>query len=88
MCRLCPRPVQPRLNWRWARVSISSDGVVVMVDAKLHAPNGVGVRIGTGSAWHVVWPLYLAVHRDPRQGEHSCRRCDTMQREARLEATA
>ena len=33
---------------------------VVMVDAKRPAANGVGIRIGTGDAWHVVWPLYLA----------------------------
>ena len=63
-------------------------GVVVMVDAKMHAPNAVGVRIGTSDAWHVVWPLYLAVHPDPRWGTEPCRRCDTIAQQIAVGRTA
>lgn len=63
-------------------------GVVVMVDTKVRAPNGVGIRIGTGAAWHVVWPLYLAVHPDPRPTAEPCRRCDTGAGRAELRKTA
>jgi hypothetical protein len=63
-------------------------GVVVMIDAKPHAPNGVGVRIGTGDAWHVVWPLYLAVHLDPQRGADTCRRCEAITDQRELRRTA
>jgi hypothetical protein len=72
----------------WSTELALVPGVVVMVDAKRRAPNGVGVRIGTGDAWHVVWPLYLAVHVDPQRGDDACRRCEeiTNQRELRRPA--
>ncbi len=63
-------------------------GVVVMVDSKHNTPNGVGVRIGTGDAWHVVWPLYLAVHSDPQHQQEPCRRCEIIVEERRLRRVA
>ena len=39
--------------------------------------NGVGIRVGTGDAARVVWPSYLAVHRDGNDRPAPCWRCAT-----------
>ena len=50
-------------------------GVVALIDTHRHI-NGVGIRVANGDGKHViVWPSYLAVHRDPRDQTEPCWRC-------------
>jgi hypothetical protein len=72
----------------WDTELALESGVVVMVDTKVRAPNHVGVRIGNDAAWHIVWPLYLATHLDPRRATDACHRCDTVAAESHLRETA
>lgn len=56
-----------------------TEGVVASVDAH-KGTNGVGIRVGdnNSSATAVVWPSYLAVHRDPRDPTEPCWRCQEL----------
>lgn len=55
-------------------------GAVLMVDSNKgkRPANDVGIRVGAGDEQHVLWPSYLAVHRDPNDPLEDCWRCDTV----------
>ncbi len=50
-------------------------GVVVHVEDNRGA-NGVGIRVGAGSTQRILWPSFLAVHRDPPERNEPCWRCE------------
>jgi hypothetical protein len=52
-------------------------GIVVMVDTKRgrRLANGVGISLGEGDGYRVVWPSFLAVHCDPVGSIDDCWRC-------------
>jgi hypothetical protein len=56
-------------------------GTVAMVEMHRSkgGANGVGVRVVTAGGGHrVVWPPYLAAHRDPPDPTEDCWRCATL----------
>ena len=54
-----------------------TSGSVVTVDTSRtrHGANGVGIRVGSPGRHEVLWPSFLAVHRDPFEPIDTCWRC-------------
>jgi uncharacterized protein YwbE len=53
-------------------------GVVALIDTESHI-HGVGIRTANANGTNViVWPSYLAVHRDPRDQAEPCWRCQAL----------
>jgi hypothetical protein len=52
-------------------------GEVALVDSH-YGVNGVGIRVALAGSTDVkvLWPSYLAVHRDPRDTTEPCWRCE------------
>ena len=60
-------------------------GAVAMVDTYLgrKGANGVGIRMAEGEgSTRILWPSYLAVHRDPLDPSEPCWRCRDRARRA------
>ena len=50
-------------------------GVVAHVMVNKGA-NGVGIRVDAGPNQRILWPSFLAVHRDPPEPNEPCWRCE------------
>jgi len=62
---------------RHADLALTS-GVVAMVDTHTGG-SGVGIRVADTTGNRVIlWPSYLAVHRDPRDPAEPCWRCQAL----------
>ena len=64
---------------------LAAAGDVVTVDTSRtrHGANGVGIRVGSPGRHEVLWPSFLAVHRDPFDPTDGCWRCDSLAAAAR-----
>jgi hypothetical protein len=62
-----------------------ASGSVVTVDTSRtrHGANGVGIRVGSPGRHEVLWPSFLAVHRDPFDPIDGCWRCAALAAAAR-----
>jgi hypothetical protein len=63
----------------WGNDFTLSRGVVAFIDSRKGA-NSVGMRVRNGDAILVLWPPYLAVHRDPIDPTEPCWRCEALAR--------
>jgi hypothetical protein len=60
-----------------ARLALTS-GVVAMIDTH-KGTSSVGIRVAApGGERVILWPSYLAVHRDPRDPTEPCWRCQAL----------
>ena len=55
----------------------TAPGTVTAVDTKTgrRGANGIGIRLGADDGYRVLWPSFLAVHRDPYDPIDECWRC-------------